>query len=82
MAPTKWEKGKDFFMVYIVRYLKNLYLSVNSYIFMNKLWNNQHYIFINTIRLSAKWYKGTHATTNMINIVLIAAHSTEKGKFS
>lgn len=41
-------------MVYIVRYLKNLYLSVNSYIFMNKLWNNQHYIFINTIRLSAK----------------------------
>lgn len=60
MAPTKWEKGKDFFMVYIVRYLKNLY----------------------TIRLSAKWYKGTHATTNMINIVLIAAHSTEKGKFS
>lgn len=41
-------------MVYIVRYLKNLYLSVNSYIFMNKLWNNEHYIFINTIRLSAK----------------------------
>lgn len=48
------KKARIFFMVYIVRYLKNLYLSVNSYIFMNKLWNNQHYIFINTIRLSAK----------------------------